>query len=181
MLRAARSSGLGLRGVVNLIFESRSMRTRGLLPRPGRPNTFGSWTVLFAAVEGLAILGERSDAAQLYPLLLGGMKTGNLFRQGDARLLDTLAGIAAGAGGNWTQAEDHFRTALRCCEELPHVIEQPEVRRFYARMLLDRNAPGDPEQARTLLTEAVEMYRRIGMPKHLELAERLLGEATAAQ
>jgi len=177
MIRAARNSGLGYRGLLGLILESRSMRTRGLLPRPGRPNTGGSWTVLFCAVEALAILGEKAEAARLYPLIQEGMKTGILFRGFDLRLLDTLAGIAAGAGGKWAQAEEHFRTALRRAEELPHVIEQPEARRFYARMLLDRNAPGDRETARRLLTEAVEMYRRIGMPKHVELAEALLREA----
>ena len=105
------------------------------------------------------------------------MQTGALFRGFDYRLTDTLAGISAGAGQNWTQAEEHFRSALRRTEELPHIIEQPEARRFYARMLLDRNAPGDRETAQRLLTEAIEMYRRIGMPQHLELAETLLREA----
>src|SRR2546425_5527800 len=57
MLKAARSSGLGLTGLLGIIRESRSMRTRGFLPRPGRPNTNGGWTVLLAAVEGLAVLG----------------------------------------------------------------------------------------------------------------------------
>ena len=42
-------------------------------------------------------------------------------------------------------------------------------------MLVDRNASGDRDKARTLLGEAVEMYRTIGMPKHLEMAERMLG------
>ena len=132
--------------------------------------------MLFAAVEGLAVLGERTEAAKLYPLVLERMKTGNIFRPADSRLLDTLAGIAAAAGGRWTEAEEHFRTALRRAEEMPHIIEQPEARRFYARMLLDRNAPGDREHARQLLIEAIEMYRRIGMPKHVEMAERMLRE-----
>jgi hypothetical protein len=177
MIRAARNSGLGFRGLVGLLLESRSMRKRGLLPRPGRPNTGGSWTVLFCAVEALAVLGEKAEAAKLYPLMLEGIKTGNFFRAFDARLLDTLAGIAAGADENWGQAEEHFRTALRRTEELPHIIEQPEVRRFYARMLLDRNAPGDREKARQLLTEAIGMYQQLGMPKHMELAESMLVEA----
>ena len=33
-------------------------------------------------------------------------------------------------------------------------------------MLLDRNAPGDRDKARTLLGEAIEMYQQIGMPRH---------------
>jgi len=176
MMRAARRSGLGFRGLLGLIRESRSMRTRSLMPRPKRPNTLGSWTVLFAAVEGLAVLGERAEAAKLYPRVLEGMKTGAVFPGYSVRLIDTLAGIAAGAGGKWVQAEEHFRTALRRAEELPHVIEQPEARRFYARMLLDRNAPGDRDKAFRLLTEAVAMYKKIGMPKHVEMAEAMLRE-----
>jgi len=44
-------------------------------------------------------------------------------------------------------------------------------------MLLDRNAPGDREKARQLLEEAIVMYRKIGMPKHIEMAEALLAQA----
>ena len=83
-----------------------------------------------------------------------------------------------------SQGEDHYQTALRQAHELPVVIEQPEVRRWYARMLIDRDGPGDPptgsgrdrEKARQLLEEAIAMYRRIGMPKHVEMAEALLGQ-----
>jgi hypothetical protein len=43
-------------------------------------------------------------------------------------------------------------------------------------MLIDRNGPGDRDKARQFLTEAIAMYRRIGMPKHVEMAEALLRE-----
>lgn len=42
-------------------------------------------------------------------------------------------------------------------------------------MLIESNAPGDRERAGALLNEAMGEYRRIGMPRHEELAERLLG------
>ena len=89
-------------------------------------------------------------------------------------LLQKAAGIAAACGRQWAAAEQHFDTALRQAHEIPHRIEQPEVRRWYASMLLDRDAPGDRERARQLLTEAIAMYRDIDMPKHIELAEALL-------
>jgi hypothetical protein len=41
-------------------------------------------------------------------------------------------------------------------------------------MLLDRNAPGDRDRARSLVDEALLVYRRIGMPHHEELARRLV-------
>ena len=65
---------------------------------------------------------------------------------------------------------------MRQAHELPVVIEQPEVRRWSARMLIDRDGPGDRDKAFRLLTEAIAMYRRIGMPKHMEMAEAMLGE-----
>ena len=54
-------------------------------------------------------------------------------------------------------------------------------RRWYARMLLDRDGPGDRVKARALLTEAIAMYRRIGMPKHVEMAEALLREVEGSR
>ena len=59
-----------------------------------------------------------------------------------------MAGIAAACGQQWRAAEEHYREALRQAHDLSHKIEQPEVRRWYARMLLDRDGPGDPRQAR---------------------------------
>jgi hypothetical protein len=44
-------------------------------------------------------------------------------------------------------------------------------------MLLDRAASGDRENARTLLSEALETYSRIGMRRHIELAQALLDKA----
>ena len=40
----------------------------------------------------------------------------------------------------------------------------------------DVKRDADRDKARELLTEAIAMYRRIGMPKHVEMAEALLGE-----
>jgi len=157
---------------------------RDNLPRPGGANTAGAWTMLNEVVEGLAVLGERDEAARLHPLVLEAIDTGAVVRGSQCALLQTVAGMAAAAGGQWDVAEEHYQTALRQAHELPVVMQQAEVRRWYARMLIDRDAPGDPstgsgrdrDKARELLTEAVAMYRRIGMPKHVEMAEALLDE-----
>lgn len=150
----------------------------GDLPRRGEANGIGAWTMLLRVVEGLVVLGERDEAAKLYPLVLEAIGTGVVIRPMHADgLLQTVAGMAAAAGGQWDKAEEHYQTALRQAHEIPVVIEQPEVRRWYARMLIDRDGPGDRDKAIRLLTEAVAMYRRIGMPKHVEMAEALLSEA----
>ena len=92
-------------------------------------------------------------------------------------LTEGVLGIAAACGADWDRSEAHFETALRQATDLPHRLAQPETRRWYAWMLLDRNAPGDRDRARTLLGEAIEMYLKIGMPKHVEIAEKMLEQA----
>ncbi|UCD56640.1 MAG: hypothetical protein JSV16_12525, partial [Candidatus Hydrogenedentota bacterium] len=47
-------------------------------------------------------------------------------------------------------------------------------RHEYARMLIERNDPGDRDKARALLTEATATYRELGMPSFLENAEALM-------
>jgi tetratricopeptide (TPR) repeat protein len=163
---------VGDRGAALAALEERRER----LPRPGRANTLGAWAMLLAAVEGLAVLGEREKAAKLYPLVLEAFDTGCVTRGLNHGLLQTVAGMAAAAGEQWEKAEEHYKEALRLAHELPVVIEQPEVRRWYARMLIERDAPGDREKARQLLTEAIAMYGRIGMPKHVEMVDALLSQ-----
>ena len=110
----------------------------------------------------------------MYPRAVEAIATGTVIDYFTTLLPQLPAGIAAAAGGHSAPAEDHFTVALSQADDLPYRLAQPEVRRWYARMLLDRNAAGDRDKARTLLGEAIKMYRTIGMPKHLEMAESLL-------
>jgi hypothetical protein len=148
---------------------------RAIVPRPGRPNGYGQWHIPVAGVEALWVIGDRNGAANFYPLVRELRQTTGviLFLLGP-QLIERIAGIGAAAGGQWDLAETHFRTALRQAEDLPYEIEGAETRRFYAEMLLDRNAPGDRDRARSLVEEALVLYRRVGMPRHEDLALRLL-------
>ena len=157
----------GREDVSSVLHEHRSELLSGAEGRP-----WGLWEQLVNVVEGLATLGQSGAAADLYPLVLKGLEKGVIISW-QLRLWQMVAGIAASCGGQWDAAQDHFETALRQAHELPHKIAQPEVRRWYARMLLDRDEAGDREKARVLLGEATEMYRTIGMPKHVEMAEKL--------
>jgi tetratricopeptide (TPR) repeat protein len=149
-------------------------KRQDILPRAGQPNMTASWIMLDAAIEGLAVLEEWHEAAELYPLALAAIATKNVMRAGFYGLVQTTAGIAATAARQWDQAEEHFDTALKQAHEIPYIIEQPEVRRWYALMLIERDGPDDRKKARTLLNEAIQMYNEIGMPKHLEMAEELM-------
>ena len=150
------------------------------LGRPADPelNGPGPWQALFKAVEGLALLGERDRAAELYPLTLEAIATDTVLTMDASHLLQTVAGIAAAAGRRWDEAQNHFEAALRLADEIPFRSEQAEARYWYARMLVDRNASGDREKARDLLDTALALYREIGMPTHVETTEKLLAESS---
>jgi tetratricopeptide (TPR) repeat protein len=147
---------------------------RGWLPRSGQPNTMGSWSMLALVIEGLFILGEHSQAQELYPLARELVDTGAVALWPIFRFTHTVAGMAAAAAHQWGAAEDHFQTALRQAESVPHHLEQAEIRRFHAMMLIDRAAPGDRDEARRLLGQARETYTRIGMRRHSEITHTLL-------
>ena len=145
------------------------------LPERGQPNTLGSWSALAYVTEGLALLGARAEAAAHYQRLTEVFATSARVTIHGA-LWEMLAGIAAACGDQWDVARKHYETALTEAHEMPNQIAQPDVRRWYARMLIDRNAAGDRDKARTLLGEATIMYRVIGMPKHVEMAEGMLAK-----
>ena len=152
-------------------------QARGRMPESGRHATWGSWSILHGAVEGLCLLGEHDEAAALYPKVLETRRTGSLLaRAYDVRLTETIAGLAALSGKKWDEAEGHFREAIRQAEAAPVVLETADARRFYATMLAERDAPGDRDHARELLDEALDVYRGAGMSRHTEIAETQLKE-----
>lgn len=147
---------------------------RDFLPSPGQPNNVAAWAMLAAAIEALAMLEEYDEVAVLYPLAQEAIATGNLIQPYCSGLVQTTAGIAAAAAKQWGQSQDHFETALKQAREIPHVIEQPEVRRWYAQMLMERGREGDLDKALTLLGEATDLYHKIDMPRHLGIAQGLM-------
>jgi tetratricopeptide (TPR) repeat protein len=147
---------------------------RALLPRSGQTNTAGSWLMLALVIEGLVVLGEHSQAGQLYPPVRELIGTGPAVLWPIFRFTQTTAGIAAAAARQWDAAEEHYQIAMQQAESFPNRLEQTEIRRFHAMMLIDRAAPGDRERAQALLREALDSYTQIGMPRHIEMARALL-------
>ena len=141
----------------------------------GETASIGTDILLTAAVEALWLLGEHDEAATHYGTILAYReKTGTAVRTWDARLLETLAGIAAAAGRDWYTAERHFVIAIAQAEALPHATEAADARRFFAQMLAERDEPGDHTQARDLLADAAARYRRLEMPRHAGMTEALI-------
>jgi hypothetical protein len=122
--------------------------------------------MLLSVVEGLAILGEREELHSLMPLVTEAIATEVVLRWPGDRLIRTVSGLANAACGRWAPAQRDFRIAMRQADELPHIIEAAEVRRFYADMLLARGDTRDHELARDLLEDAGVRYSRLGLPRH---------------
>ena len=141
------------------------------VPEPGEPTVAGDRLFGLVATEALAVIGDREACASLYAAALDTVEGGvTLWIPG---LGQRYLGISAACGEQWDVAERHFQIALEQAHEIPVRSEQPEVRRWYARMLLDRRQPGDEDLARELLDEAILMYEEIGMPRHLEMAREM--------
>ena len=141
------------------------------LPKPGEPTVAGDRLFGLVAAEPLAVIGDREACASLYAAALDTVEGGvMLWIPG---LGQRYLGISAACGEQWDVAEQHFQIALEQAHEMPVRSEQPEVRRWYARMLLDRGQPDDEDRARELLDEAIVMYEEIGMPRHLEMAREM--------
>jgi len=120
-------------------------------------------------------MGEYDRAGGFYDLVVDCLERTDTVcaHYNDMRLTERAAGIAATAARRWDSAEHHFRTALSQAERLPHLPEQAHTRRWYARMLLDRGGPADREEAARPATEATDLYRRMGMPRHVAMADAL--------
>ena len=158
-------------GALAILHENRAW-----LPRSSRPNTMGSWWMLVQVIEGLVMLDEQPQAGQFYSLVRELIDTGAVVFWPIFRFTHTVGGMAAAAAHQWEAAEDHFQTALQQAHSIPHSLEQAEIRRFHAMMLIDRALPGDRKRARTLLSEARENYQHIGMPRHGEITQAILGK-----
>jgi len=131
------------------------------LPKRGRTPTFGDWFALAAVVEALALLGRREEAAALIEPAEDFVGTGVQYLR--SQISSTIAGIAAACAREWSRSESHHQLAIRQADAA-YRVSQPHARLWYADMLLSRNAPGDRERARSLLSEALSLYESMGMP-----------------
>ena len=121
------------------------------------------------------MLGEQPQAGELYQLACELIGTGAVALSPIFRFTQTVAGIAAAAARQWEAAEEHFQIAMQQAQSFPSVLEQAEIRRFHAMMLMDRAAPGDREKVQALLGEPLLTYTRIGMSRHGDMTQALLG------
>jgi tetratricopeptide (TPR) repeat protein len=146
---------------------------RPAFPVAGRHNTLGSWNLLFGSVEALWVAGRREEAAALEPLVLDALDHRGEWITFDCRLTRTRAGIGAAAAGRFDEAIERFRSALAAAEELRLRIERADVRRMLAQVLLERDGPGDRDEAIAFVQESAAEYAAMGMPDLETLARSL--------
>jgi len=140
------------------------------------PRNWGMPVCLVALSEIAAALGDTRRAALLYDLLLACAERLRFMGINNACLgtKSHWLGLLATTLKRWDDALAHFEDAL---ELSARVGTRPWLARSqheYARMLIERNNPGDEEKAKELLTEAITTYRELGMPTYLENAEELM-------
>jgi class 3 adenylate cyclase/tetratricopeptide (TPR) repeat protein len=149
---------------------------RPTLPSPDQVIGIGAWERVFGLVEALYLCGFRDDAAALSPLVEKALERGPDWINFDGRLVRTRAAMAATAGGSWEAAERHFAEAELDAKRMNNRLEETDLRRLRARMLIDRDRTGDRARAAELLGEALTSYRRFGMPSYTADTERMLRE-----
>jgi hypothetical protein len=150
------------------------------LPPVGQSAPIGVWSACIIMPEVLVMMGEREHAAEFRPLLDRVIETGAVSLSYTTRLVRVGAALAAWADGDRAAAEQHLAIGESRAKAIGDDIQDADIKRFRAMMLLDWARSGDVEAARRLLGEAAAAYAELGMPRHQALAETMLAQAGAA-
>jgi DNA-binding SARP family transcriptional activator len=124
--------------------------------------------------EASALVGDGRSAAVLYESFapwgaLNAVDQGEGIRGSVSRYLGLLATTLE----RWSNAAEHFEDALVMNERMGARPWLAHTRHDFARMLLRREGSGDAERAATLLSDAIAVYRELGMAPWIARAEAL--------
>jgi tetratricopeptide (TPR) repeat protein len=132
-----------------------------------------NWLVSLVYLADVCMFLEDSGRAPLlYELLLPYQHNNVLIASGSAcygaasRYLGALAATLA----RWNEAERHFQDALAMNRRMGARPWLAHTEYQYARMLLSRDRPGDSDKAGSLLKDALNTARELGM---LSLEQRI--------
>jgi tetratricopeptide (TPR) repeat protein len=139
------------------------------------------WLVsLGLLAEAASILGSAESAPHLYELLLPyGDRVAVGYPELCTGAVARYLGLLATTMQRWEAAERHFEDALEMNARIGARPWLAHTQYDYARMLLARDASGDPEQARLLGSQALATYRDLGMHTYAERAAGLTPEPRA--
>jgi class 3 adenylate cyclase/tetratricopeptide (TPR) repeat protein len=136
-------------------------------------------TALVMTVEVAFALRSESCASELYERLA---LSSDLVVWNSAVALNAvhhyLGGLAA-LMGRHDEAGDHFERAVQIQQRVGAPLWLARTRHWWGQTLLERDAPGDGERARTMLAEAVELAEAHGAEGTARDARALLTTAVA--
>jgi len=146
---------------------------------PDSPGTIGAAMMFATGAEAAAVVGDGERAMELLGWLESNLAPDLPLRGWDFTLWDRVRGMALAAAGRLDEAEERFQSALRLAADIPITLEQPNVRLWYARMLLQRGSPADVDRARELLAEAKAEFDRFGMLGFSRATDEALNRGSA--
>jgi class 3 adenylate cyclase/tetratricopeptide (TPR) repeat protein len=152
-------------------FRAELAEAREALEGAGATRRWATKILAVNAAQGAAILGLPDVAAGLYePLLVASRDV----RMGffDAVVTTRICGMTAALLERWDEAEAHFAEAWDAVRRMGHALEAPQLSHWHGKMLIDSGR--DPARGRVMVAEAIEGYRRMGMPVLLARAEQAL-------
>jgi DNA-binding SARP family transcriptional activator/tetratricopeptide (TPR) repeat protein len=134
------------------------------------------WLVNMCLLSDVCVhLNDTGRAATLHRLL-SPFDALNAFAQSELDLgaVARTLGRLAGAIDLPDQAELHYQAALTLNERMGAKPWLAHTEEDYARMLIDRDSPGDTERARELLDTALHTYRELGLQARAERCAALM-------
>jgi len=123
------------------------------------------WLVSLSLLAEVAhSLGDKARAACLYEKLSPYSDwVGLAYPEISMGSVSRCLGVLASTLGRWDDGERHFEKALTINERAGARPWLAYTQEDYARMLLERQAPGDLERAEQLLAAGATTYRELGM------------------
>jgi tetratricopeptide (TPR) repeat protein len=130
--------------------------------------------------ETCTFLEDRDAAAVLYALLLPYAAFNAVdVTEGFTGSVSRYLGLLASTMSRPDDAARHFEDALALNETMGARPWLAHTQHDYARLLLERDGPGDRERAQELLGAALATYRGLGMETHATSASALAEEVSA--
>ncbi len=133
--------------------------------------TVGSKCIVWGSIEALAMLKEWTAVGSLYPLAARCLGDGAPIPYVMTSVTGTFVAIAAAAAEDWETSEKYFATALENAKEIPFRSAEADALRWHGHLLIELGDAGESDRARKMLDAALEIYRELEMPLHIELVE----------
>jgi DNA-binding SARP family transcriptional activator len=130
--------------------------------------------------ETSALIRDAPSSAILHSLLVPWAAFNALdSSEGIRGSVSRYLGLLAATTGHWSEAAEHFEEALAMNDRMGARPWLAQTQTEFARMLLERDEPGDRERARELIDHALATYNELGMESYATRASTLAEQVSA--